>query len=32
MSIYLIWAVQKGNINYGVQIPFLFKFHPMKVN
>lgn len=32
LSIYLIWAVTKGNMKFGVRIPFLFTLHPMKPN
>jgi len=32
MSIYLIWAVTKGNVKFGLRIPFLFTLHPMKPN
>lgn len=29
-DIYLLWCVIKGTFKFGVRIPFLFKFHPMK--
>lgn len=29
-SLYLLWAVSKGIFKFGVRIPFIFKFHPMK--
>ena len=32
LSLYLVWAVQKGTISVGVQIPFIFRFHPIKEN
>ena len=28
--LYLLWACQKGNFKFGVQIPLLVRFHPMK--
>jgi len=28
-ALYLIWAVTKGNIKFGVRIPFCFVIHPM---
>ncbi|KAM3141438.1 hypothetical protein pb186bvf_006556 [Paramecium bursaria] len=31
-SIYLLACTQKGNIKFGLKIPFLFTIHPMKVN
>jgi len=30
LSIYIIWAVTKGNVKFGIRIPFLFSIHPMK--
>jgi LMBR1 domain-containing protein 1 len=30
--IYLLWATQKGNLKFGMRIPFLFTIHPMKYN
>ncbi|EGR30777.1 lmbr1-like conserved region family protein, putative [Ichthyophthirius multifiliis] len=32
LSLYLLWCVQKGNIKFGLRIPFIFTLHPMKVN
>ena len=29
-DIYLLWCVIKGTFKFGVRIPFLFKFNPMK--
>jgi LMBR1 domain-containing protein 1 len=29
-TIYLLWCVQKGNISFGLRIPFITSFHPMK--
>ncbi len=29
LAIYLIWAVTKGNLKFGIRIPFLFTLHPM---
>lgn len=31
-SFYLLWCVMKGNFKFGLQIPFIFKIHPIKVN
>lgn len=28
--IYLLWCTQKGNVKFGMRIPFLFTIHPMK--
>jgi LMBR1 domain-containing protein 1 len=28
--IYLLWCTQKGNIKFGIRIPFLFSLHIMK--
>lgn len=30
LTIYFLWCVQKGNIKFGMQIPFLCRFHPLK--
>jgi hypothetical protein len=30
MCIYMIWAVQKGNLKFGMRIPCCCQFHPMK--
>jgi len=30
LSLYLLWCVQKGNIKFGLRIPFVFTVHPMK--
>jgi LMBR1 domain-containing protein 1 len=30
LSLYLLWCVQKGNIKFGVRIPFIFSLHIMK--
>ena len=30
LSLYLLWCVQKGNIKFGLRIPFIFTVHPMK--
>lgn len=30
LSLYLLWCVQKGNIKFGLRIPFIFTIHPMK--
>jgi len=30
LSLYLLWCVQKGNIKFGLRIPFFFTIHPMK--
>lgn len=30
VSLYLVWCVQKGTISLGIQIPFIFRFHPIK--
>lgn len=30
LSLYLVWCVQKGTISVGIQIPFIFRFHPIK--
>jgi len=32
LAIYLIWAVTKGNVKFGLKIPFLFTLHPMIPN
>jgi LMBR1 domain-containing protein 1 len=32
LAIYLLWSVQKGNIKFGLRIPFIVSFHPMKKN
>lgn len=32
LSLYLLWCTQKGNIKFGVRIPFLFQIHIMKEN
>ncbi|CAD8143814.1 unnamed protein product [Paramecium octaurelia] len=32
LCIYLLWCTQKGNIKFGLRIPFLFSLHIMKVN
>jgi LMBR1 domain-containing protein 1 len=31
-TIYLLWCVQKGNLSFGIRIPFIMSFHPMKKN
>lgn len=31
-AFYLLWAVMKGNFKFGLQIPFIFQIHPMRVN
>ncbi len=28
--LYMLWCVQKGNIKFGIRIPFCCRFHPMK--
>jgi len=30
LCLYLVWAVTKGNVKFGIRIPFLFSLHPMK--
>jgi len=30
-AFYLLWTVIKGNFKFGLQVPFLFEIHPMKV-
>jgi len=30
LAIYLIVAVSKGNVKFGMKIPFFFTIHPMK--
>lgn len=32
MCLYMLWAVQKGNIKFGIRIPCCCRFHPMKEN
>ncbi|CAD8058625.1 unnamed protein product [Paramecium sonneborni] len=32
LCVYLLWCTQKGNIKFGLRIPFLFSLHIMKVN
>ena len=32
LTIYLLWCVQKGNLSFGLRIPFVTSFHPMKRN
>jgi hypothetical protein len=32
LILYLVWAVIKGNIKFGIRIPFLVRFYPMKPN
>lgn len=32
LSLYLLACILKGNLKFGIRIPFLFKFHPMRVN
>lgn len=32
LTIYLLWCTQKGNIKFGLRIPFIVSFHPMKKN
>ena len=29
-AFYLLWCTMKGNFKFGLRIPFLFTFHPMK--
>jgi LMBR1-like membrane protein len=31
-TLYLLFCVTKGNLKCGIQIPYLLKIHPMKVN
>lgn len=31
-AIYMLWATMKGTFKFGIRIPFLFSFHPMKIN
>lgn len=31
-SIYLLACTQKGNLKFGLRIPFIFTIHPMKIN
>ena len=30
LCLYMLWAVQKGNIKFGIRIPCCCRFHPMK--
>lgn len=30
--LYLVWAVVKGNIKFGIRIPMIVRFYPMKPN
>ncbi len=30
--LYILWSVQKGNIKFGIRIPFCCRFHPMIQN
>ena len=30
--LYLIWAVVKGNVKFGIRIPLIIRFYPMKPN
>lgn len=32
LCLYMLWAVQKGNIKFGIRIPLCCRFHPMKEN
>ncbi len=32
LILYLVWAVIKGNIKFGLRIPFIVRFYPMKPN
>jgi len=29
LCLYMLWSVQKGNIKFGIRLPFCCKFHPM---
>jgi len=31
-SVYMLWAVVKGNFKFGVRIPYCCAVHPMKPN
>lgn len=30
--LYLIWAIVKGNVKFGLRIPMIVRFYPMKPN
>ena len=30
LCLYLVWAVQKGTVKFGLRIPCCCRFHPMK--
>lgn len=32
LFLYMIWSVQKGNIKFGIRLPFCCRFHPMIPN
>lgn len=32
LCLYMLWSVQKGNIKFGIRLPFCCRFHPMKEN
>lgn len=32
LCLYMLWCVQKGTVKFGVRIPCLCRFHPMKEN
>lgn len=32
LTLYLLWCVQKGNVSFGLRIPFIVTFHPMQKN
>ena len=32
LCLYMLWSLQKGNIKFGIRIPFCCRFHPMIPN
>ena len=30
LCLFMVWCVQKGNIKFGIRLPFCCRFHPMK--
>ena len=30
LALYLLWCSMKGAFKFGIRIPFIFRFHPMK--